>query len=1461
MASTIAQLVIELRAGTAKLATDLNQSVRELSKFANRTQTIGRSLTYNLTAPLALIGGSAIKAASDFESAFAGVKKTFKGFDTNSKQGIEVLGALSGAIREMATELPTSAAQIAKVVELGQQFGVPTQHVIDFAKAIVNLGESTNLGMEEGAQALAQFAYVTGVADDKFQNLASAIVYLGNNSRTTERDIVNMATRIAGAGGLSGVAAADILGLSAALASTALESEAGGTAISKLIQKMSRAASGSGGLEQFAYITSKANSELKNLSEQGFADLFKNNPGDALTAFFKGFQNLKNEGAGVYAILDSLDLQEVRLIDTTLRAVLTSDKLTKSVVDARMAFEEATFAEAEANERRKTFASQMLVLKNNVNEVAISFGQLFLPALLSITKSLVEVVKYLNQLPEGMKKAIGFAGAFLAIVGPTTIAVAAMAKSVSQLYAVMRLFGGAIGIPQLSKLGAGIQTVGNTAATASPQITALGGAATTAGGLLASLTGIVASTFTGLAGFVGIGGLLGADMKYLALGTVDFVKALAAEIPGAIRLILTTGGDLLTSALNSKWDNIRTNFSWLVDQIASLWGTLRSILPDRANEIIDKLIEKFTYLKDQIALKFSEIGDSIYNVYKSVSEKFKLGLQVIGGKIGSNNLKAAGGDTSAKQEIALTNEIIDKTKKLVTERERLIELAHKSGLAVVGEKEAQKKATAALIKELKDHGIEVEKVSEEEKKLNKEYEKRQEHLKDIKKEYKDLQNEIAATKIKEEIETAIAEGNSVSLAPLYDKLKENIKQSVIDGHAEAADSPEAKKAVEQLAELQAEEQIRVDREKTQKELLKQAEETHKKSVDFWKGLMEDAISGTRFNWKEQFSKAAVEIAAEFLTNMLEANALASKSFGDFFDKTISALGSSFESYFGSALTQFGISGGAATAGSSSGSLIAGSNEAIASALTASGIEVASAATAAADAAAASEATLAALTASGSSEAATLGTASTSTAAGMSIASMATIAGAVVTALFVGKTNFDNFSSWGSSTSNEKKGLNAITAAIDSIFPGVGSGISQAAGFLGFGGASSLTGNQQSLKGFEKWVEDTLKKNLGNALNFAVSDINQFDQAGWGEKFWGDFGDKGASTFAALGAGFEQLMGLEKGTGSQIGALLAQNLAGGTTEESLNNIKTFLDATGVSTQQLTDSLLQMAKASNLTWSEFESMRQSLEKIPETGRAGFGDLVGSVNQVNKAAGSGVEAILGIKNIGIEAAEAGITSFDQLRQALLATGTDAQWVDALFQGFAIRGIKNIEDLKGATDSALGGVIADMEALGVNWGEFAQNTEDMKDATDQLSSTVGELANSIRGLASAINEIPDTKTVKINTESSGVNVTPNANGGVYKFARGGVVSRPTYFPMKGGLGLMGEAGTEAILPLKQIGGRLGVSADGLGGASNFTIVVNAQGAAAGVEQKIFAAIERLKPAILSDAIDIMNDASKRRT
>ena len=90
---------------------------------------------------------------------------------------------------------------------------------------------------------------------------------------------------------------------------------------------------------------------------------------------------------------------------------------------------------------------------------------------------------------------------------------------------------------------------------------------------------------------------------------------------------------------------------------------------------------------------------------------------------------------------------------------------------------------------------------------------------------------------------------------------------------------------------------------------------------------------------------------------------------------------------------------------------------------------------------------------------------------------------------------------------------------------------------------------------------------------------------------------------------------------------------------------------------------------------------------------------------------------------------------------------------------------------------------------------------------------------------------------------VVTGGNPAEVGFARGGIIDKPTIFPFASGIGLAGESGPEGILPLKRIGGNLGVSADGTGSTINkYDISIHAVDAASFSEL-----LERNPEAIIS--------------
>ena len=118
------------------------------------------------------------------------------------------------------------------------------------------------------------------------------------------------------------------------------------------------------------------------------------------------------------------------------------------------------------------------------------------------------------------------------------------------------------------------------------------------------------------------------------------------------------------------------------------------------------------------------------------------------------------------------------------------------------------------------------------------------------------------------------------------------------------------------------------------------------------------------------------------------------------------------------------------------------------------------------------------------------------------------------------------------------------------------------------------------------------------------------------------------------------------------------------------------------------------------------------------------------------------------------------------------------------------------------------------------------------KLSDALGVVAKSMIDTAysAAINPITQQAgsllASGINAAVSGMmpfaNGAPFSQGRVMPFAKGGVVSSPTTFGMRGGTGLMGEAGPEAIMPLARgADGRLGVRTQG-GQSVNVTMHIS---------------------------------------
>lgn len=308
-----------------------------------------------------------VDASVAYESALTGVEKTTNLTDKE-------LGAMSDSFKQLSSDIPITAAELAGIAENAGQLGIAKEYIVDFTATMADLGVATNLSGEQAAQTFAKFANITGMAQEDFKRLGSAVVALGNNSATTEADIADMAIRLAAAGTQAGMSQADIVAIAAALSSVGLEAEAGGSAFSKAINMMTVAVeTGNEQLTDFATIA--------GMSANEFAAAFRDNAAQAVITFTEGLSNMDRHGKSAVVLLEDLGLTELRLRDSLTRAASAGDLFRESVELGNAAWKENTALTREAQLRYGTTESRLKLLDNAFNRVKVTVGDQLNPAM------------------------------------------------------------------------------------------------------------------------------------------------------------------------------------------------------------------------------------------------------------------------------------------------------------------------------------------------------------------------------------------------------------------------------------------------------------------------------------------------------------------------------------------------------------------------------------------------------------------------------------------------------------------------------------------------------------------------------------------------------------------------------------------------------------------------------------------------------------------------------------------------------------------------------------------------------------------------------------------------------------------------------------------------------------------------------------------------------------------------
>ena len=304
-----------------------------------------------------------MKAAIDFESAMADVSKVV---DFAEPDGLMSLGR---AIKKMSREIPISADGLAAIVAAGGQLGIAEKNLTTFARTAAKMAVAFDLAPDEAGNAMAKLSNVFSIPIPDVGELGDAINHLSDNTAAKAPEIVRALLRVGGTAKGFGISAVQTAALADAFIALGKPPEVAGTAINAMLIKL-----------QTASTQGKAfQGTLRHMgmSAKGLEKAIGEDAQGAIVGFLERLAELnKGDRTKATALMFG---QEYADDISLLVGSLDKYRQALDLVGDRQKYAGSMTREFE--NRSKTTANELRLLRNSVAEVGINIGSTLLPAL------------------------------------------------------------------------------------------------------------------------------------------------------------------------------------------------------------------------------------------------------------------------------------------------------------------------------------------------------------------------------------------------------------------------------------------------------------------------------------------------------------------------------------------------------------------------------------------------------------------------------------------------------------------------------------------------------------------------------------------------------------------------------------------------------------------------------------------------------------------------------------------------------------------------------------------------------------------------------------------------------------------------------------------------------------------------------------------------------------------------
>ena len=580
--------IIETENNLRDLERQAGQSAVALQKIAatgEKLKTVGDSISsagqklLPVTAGVTALGTAAVSTAANFESSMSQVQATMgitkDAMSTVNGESVNTMDTLSALAKKMGSETAFSASECAEALNYLALAGYDTQQMCDTLPTVLNLAAAGGIDLAAASDMVTDAMSALGMGVDE---AGTMVDQMAKTASTTNTSVAQLGEGILTIGATAKTVKGGTAELNTALgilANNGIKGAEGGTHLRNVILSLQNPTDKAAAcMEQLGLDVYDSEGNMRSLNDI-LGDL--NTSMDGMTAAEKS--NIIGQ------IFNKTDLSSVNALLANTGS--TWDDLQQSIIDSGGA------AQQMADTQLDNLQGQITILKSALEGLAISFGELLLPAIKMIVGWVQKFVDWLNGMDEGTKKVITTVALLAAALGPVLIVVGKVVSAVGTIMTIVPKVAGVI----------------NTVKTAFAALNTT---------MLANPIFLIIATITALvAAFIYLWNT-NEDFRQFWINLWENVKAVAIAVWEAIKNFFAAAWEAISSTAQAVWNGIKDFFSGLWEGIKTIFSTVVEVIKTIITTYFNIYKTVITTVLNAIKTVFTTVWNGIKTVVTTV---------------------------------------------------------------------------------------------------------------------------------------------------------------------------------------------------------------------------------------------------------------------------------------------------------------------------------------------------------------------------------------------------------------------------------------------------------------------------------------------------------------------------------------------------------------------------------------------------------------------------------------------------------------------------------------------------------------------------------------------------------------------------------------------------------------------------------------------------------------------------